>query len=118
ILPPARPSSPEPRRPMDRRFFLQSVSEGLAAAALGLAPPATLTGCTPPRRAHDSIDRRARVARHSPVVRSVDPRATLSVGNGRFVFTADVTGLQSFPDRYEELPLATQAEWGWHSFPN
>jgi hypothetical protein len=48
----------------------------------------------------------------------VDRTATLSVGNGNFVFTADVTGLQTFPDAYVELPLATQAEWGWHSFPN
>ena len=103
---------------MDRRVFLQSMSGGLAAAAFGLALPVTLSGCARPSAARQAIDRRARVDRHAPIVRSVDPRATLSVGNGRFVFTADATGLQSFPERYEELPLATQAEWAWHSFPN
>jgi hypothetical protein len=42
----------------------------------------------------------------------------LSVGNGEFVFTADVTGLQTFPDRYEQgIPLCTQSQWGWHSVP-
>lgn len=96
---------------MDRRHFIQSVSGGIALSALGQALPARAA-------VHQVIDRRARVARHSPVVRSVDPTATLSVGNGRFVFTVDATGLQSFPETYAELPLATQAEWGWHSFPN
>jgi protein-glucosylgalactosylhydroxylysine glucosidase len=52
------------------------------------------------------------------VIRAVDPLAPLSVGNGRFAFTVDVTGLQTFPDAYREIPLATQAEWGWHSFAN
>lgn len=102
---------------MDRRLFLQSVSEGIAACALGLVgSPAQATPASQIGR--QGIDRRARVDRHAPVVRSIDPTATLSVGNGRFVFTADVTGLQSFPEMYQELPLATQAEWGWHSFPN
>lgn len=64
------------------------------------------------------IDRRALVGRHDPVVGALDPWSTLSVGNGRFVFTADVTGLQTFPDAYTELPLATQSEWGWNSFPD
>jgi hypothetical protein len=41
------------------------------------------------------------------------------VGNGRFAFTVDFTGLQSFPDLYDQgIPLGTQSEWGWHSFPN
>ena len=47
-----------------------------------------------------------------------DPRAPLSVGNGEFAFTADVTGLQSLWRRYEgTVPLCTQSQWGWHSFP-
>src|SRR5690606_13489915 len=115
---PVRPSPPEPRRPMDRRYFLQSVSEGLAAAAFGFALPATLTGCARPSAAREAVDRRARVDPHAPVSRSVDPRAPPRAANRRVVCTADATGLQSFPDRYEELPLATQAEWAWHSFPN
>ncbi len=64
------------------------------------------------------MDRRARLARHAPVARRFDAFSALSVGNGSFAFTVDVTGLQTFPDAYRELPLATQAEWGWHSFPN
>jgi hypothetical protein len=46
-----------------------------------------------------------------------DPLAALSVGNGRFAFTVDVTGLQSFPEAYDKgVPLGTESEWGWHSF--
>jgi hypothetical protein len=66
------------------------------------------------------IDRKALVQRHK-VVNSVivDSLASLSVGNGRFAFTVDVTGLQSFPDTYATgVPLGTQSEWGWHSFPD
>ena len=64
------------------------------------------------------IDRRALVGRHSPVLREIDARAPLSVGNGEFAFTADVTGVQSIPDLYEKTtPLCTQSQWGWHSFP-
>jgi len=29
------------------------------------------------------------------------------------------TGLQTFPEFYENgIPLGTQSQWGWHSFPN
>jgi len=65
------------------------------------------------------IDRKSLVERHMVVVNKVDPLASLSVGNGAFAFTVDVTGLQSFPDAYAKgVPLGTQSEWGWHSFPN
>ena len=64
------------------------------------------------------MDRRARVARHNPTLRGFDPFSPLSVGNGELAFTADLTGLQTFPQLYEEkLPLSTQSQWGWHSFP-
>ncbi len=66
-----------------------------------------------------AIDRRALVARHSPVVTSVDTLASLSIGNGAFTFTTDVTGLQTFPEYYRNgVPLGTQSQWGWHSFTN
>src|SRR5689334_19126909 len=66
-----------------------------------------------------SIDRKAVVTRHNPVFRAVDARAPLSVGNGEFAFTADFTGLQTFPELYEKTtPLCTQSQWGWHSFPS
>lgn len=43
--------------------------------------------------------------------------SSLSVGNGNFAFTVDVTGMQSFPDAYAKgVPLGTQSTWGWHSF--
>ncbi len=59
------------------------------------------------------------VRRHDPVVTKVDPLAALSLGNGTFAFTADITGLQTFPAEYRKgIPLHTQSEWGWHSFPN
>jgi hypothetical protein len=65
------------------------------------------------------IDRRALVDRHNPVNRAVDKLSPLSVGNGQFAFTADVTGLQTFTDSYADgIPLSTQSQWGWHSFPN
>jgi len=41
------------------------------------------------------------------------------VGNGKFTFTADITGLQTFASIYEKgVPLATMAQWGWHRFAN
>lgn len=66
------------------------------------------------------IDRRALVTRHNPRITSVDPWAPLSVGNGQFAFTADVTGLQTFYDFYQKngIPLETQARWSWHSNAN
>jgi hypothetical protein len=66
--------------------------------------------------AQDRIDRIALVERHNPHVTSFDPRACLSIGNGEFAFTADATGLQTFPEIYDVIPLCTQAQWGWHSF--
>lgn len=62
----------------------------------------------------ERIDRRALVNRHNPVIRGLQPLSPLAVGNGAFAFTADITGLQSFPEAYE-APLGTQSEWGWHS---
>jgi hypothetical protein len=65
------------------------------------------------------IDREALVRRHTIHINKAGPLESLTVGNGRFAFTADVTGLQSFPAFYQKgVPLGTQSEWGWHSFPN
>ncbi|MBO5427313.1 MAG: hypothetical protein J5996_02665 [Prevotella sp.] len=66
-----------------------------------------------------SIDRYALVGRNSPHITAMDSLGSLSVGNGEFAFTADITGLQTFPDLYRNgVPLGTQSQWGWHSFPN
>jgi hypothetical protein len=70
-------------------------------------------------RDSDTIDRYALVARHNPAIRKADPFSPLSVGNGEFAFTADITGLQTFPQFYSKgMPLATQSQWGWHTLPN
>ena len=77
------------------------------------------------------IDRRALVTRHNPSLRRADPLSPLTLGNGEFAFTADITGLQTFPRFYARdepprsgqsergsTPLVTQSQWGWHSFAN
>jgi len=75
-----------------------------------LLAPALATAAT------TKLDRRAIVTRHNPKLHTSDPTAPLSVGNGEFAFTADFTGLQSFPDQYERTtPLCTQSQWGWHT---
>lgn len=77
----------------------------------------TLAACGVERQ--EPIDREALVARNNPQVSAFDSLASLSVGNGEFAFTVDVTGLQTFPERYSKgVPLGTQSQWGWHSFPN
>ncbi len=65
------------------------------------------------------IDRRALVRRHNVRISRFDNKNPLSVGNGEFAFTADATGLQTFPAAFESyLPLCTQSQWGWHTFSN
>jgi hypothetical protein len=67
--------------------------------------------------AAQSIDRKLLVERHKVINTRFDSLSSLSLGNGAFAFTADITGLQSFPDAYQNgIPLGTQSEWGWHSF--
>ncbi len=89
--------------PLSRRAFLGTVPAALGAQS---AAPA-------------GINRRDVVSRHNPTLRELDPRSPLSVGNGEFAFTADPTGLQTFPQPYEtQMPLCTQSQWGWHTAPN
>jgi len=65
------------------------------------------------------IDRKVVLQRHNPHLTAIDTLASLSVGNGEFAFTCDVTGLQTFHRLYRHgVPLGTMAQWGWHSFPN
>lgn len=65
-----------------------------------------------------NINRYQLVKRHNPVLKDFDPSSPLSVGNGEFAFTVDATGLQTFPRVYDSaMPLCTQSQWGWHSFP-
>ena len=84
----------------------------LSRRDLFLAVPAVLA-------AESVRDRRPLVQRHNPVLTALDPLSPLSVGNGEFAFTADITGLQSLPRPYQKgCPLCTQSQWAWHSFPN
>ena len=88
---------------VSRRTFLGSVPAALAAQSVSAA----------------GLNRREIVSRHNPVLHGIDPRSPLSVGNGEFAFSADPTGLQTFPQAYEtQMPLCTQSQWGWHSEPN
>jgi hypothetical protein len=67
----------------------------------------------------DRIDRKALVTRHNVTINKPDALTPLSVGNGELAFTADITGLQTFPQYHEKgMPLSTQSQWGWHTFPN
>ena len=83
-------------------FLLAAAVAGAAAAQV--APP---------------INRQALVSRHNPVLRQFDAQNPLTVGNGEFAFTVDVTGLQSFDKEFERTtPLGTLSQWGWHSIPS
>ena len=65
------------------------------------------------------IDRQAVVSRNNPIITEVNPLSSLSVGNGHFVTTVDITGLQSYPDDYKSgVPLNSMSDWGWHKFEN
>ena len=67
----------------------------------------------------EKIDRKAVVQRHNIVNQSADTLASLTVGNGVFAYTVDVTGMQSFPVYYKNgVSLGTQSEWGWNTFDN
>ena len=66
-----------------------------------------------------SIDREAVLFRNNPVITEADPLTSLTVGNGHFCTTVDVTGLQTYVEDYKNgIPLNAMSDWGWHSFPN
>jgi hypothetical protein len=65
------------------------------------------------------IDRHALVMRHNVVLHQFDADNPLTIGNGEFAFTVDATGLQTFPEAFEQTtPLGTLSDWGWHTIPN
>lgn len=65
------------------------------------------------------INRKAVVQRHNIDLTQPDTLASITLGNGAFAFTVDITGLQTFYKDYQNgVPLGTQSEWGWHRFPN
>jgi hypothetical protein len=97
-----------------RRDFLVA-SIGMVATASHWKSDVAGFGLADPGRI---INRRSLVERHSPTLHQLDPLAPLSLGNGEFAFTADITGLQTFPSEYEQsMPLCTMSQWGWHTEP-
>ncbi len=65
------------------------------------------------------VDRYSLVTRHNVKITAPDSLNALSVGNGEFAFTVDITGLQTFPHFYEKgIPLGTMSNWGWHTGEN
>src|SRR5215468_3745088 len=101
---------------LSRRRFLEI---GLGAAAAASASRAQQNSSRSGKRSATAlIDRKALVQRHNPVMRKLDPLSPLSVGNGEFAFTADITGLQTFASEYEKaMPLCTMSQWAWHTHP-
>ncbi len=66
-----------------------------------------------------AIDRHSLVTRHNVILTEPKPLSPLSLGNGEFAFTADITGLQTFEALHQSaMPLGTLTHWAWHSFPN
>jgi hypothetical protein len=87
-------------RPSGLTLFLVSLVAPLVSSATAVTPP---------------IDRQALVTRHNPIVRQVDVDAPLTIGNGNFAFTGDITGLQTFAALYQRdgVPTETLSRWCW-----
>ncbi|WP_199433880.1 hypothetical protein [Qaidamihabitans albus] len=89
-----------------RRAMLQGIG-GAAATPL----IARVLGAEARAAGTPVIDRHALVSRHDVVRTRNDAELPVQVGNGRFAFGADITGLQTF------TPFATMSDWGWHEDP-
>lgn len=65
------------------------------------------------------IDRKKIVDANNPVHCCINYEAPLSVGNGDFCFTSDITGFQTLGSAYtqHEVPLCTMSSWLWHTEP-
>ncbi|MCL1996789.1 MAG: glycoside hydrolase family 65 [Defluviitaleaceae bacterium] len=63
------------------------------------------------------IDRKSLVAKHNPILTRPDTTSPLTVGNGEFAYTVDITGTQSLYQTYanDDMPLCTMSQWGWNS---
>ena len=59
----------------------------------------------------EPIDREAVVKRHRVCTPGTLLKSPAQVGNGKFAFGMDITGLQTF------VPFNTLSDWSWHSFP-
>src|SRR6267378_1121807 len=109
------------RSEISRRHFLATAMGAAALALPGRKPSEFRLSVNVFPRGNaplPPIDRKSVIDRHSPSLYKLDPLSPLSVGNGEFAFTADITGLQTFPRAYENaMPLCTMSHWGWHTSP-
>lgn len=65
-----------------------------------------------------SINRKKLIEFHNVILNQPETDSPLTVGNGRFAYTFDVTGMQTFYSEYADtFPLCAMAEWGWHTAP-
>jgi len=74
-----------------------------------------------PALAEEKLDREAIVRRNQPVLGKADKLTPFGLGlpGADFVFTADITGLQTLADFHRGgQDLNTMAGWAWHEFPN
>jgi hypothetical protein len=95
------------REGLNRRGFLGGAAAVTSATLMSRVLQAEAAAAAPQSR----IDRRAVVARHRIVRRGSELELPVQVGNGRFAFGADVTGLQTF------VPFNTLSDWAWHVDP-
>jgi hypothetical protein len=75
-----------------------------------------------------TINRKAVVDRHRIRLTAPHPEHVLSVGNGDFAYTADISGMQSFGAYHDPLRAmgagtvalntTTMTSWAWHEMPN
>ena len=107
-------------RPSSSRVIAACVAVLMAAPMAACAQTAGVKAApVSPVAPAAPIDRQALVTRHNVTLTAIDRHAPIMLGNGDLGFTADITGLQTFPEQYSELaPLLTMAQWAWHSFPN
>lgn len=70
-----------------------------------------LTAFLPLSVVGEPIDREAVVKRHRVCTTGTLLKSPAQVGNGKFAFGMDITGLQTF------IPFNTLSDWSWHSFP-
>ncbi len=97
---------------MNRRTFLKTAgASAFGVKSFGLG--------TERHGSNRAIDRKALVGRHKVVLTRPERLSPLSVGNGEFAFTADITGLQTFPEFHQGgMLLQTMAQWSFHSTPD
>ena len=102
----------------------------LTAMRPGSPDPAAIPPRERPPMSGDArpIDREAVVRRHNVTVTAPDPEHVLTVGNGDFAYTADITGMQTFTAFHDQgaaimqgraaINTSTMSTWGWHEMPN